>query len=341
MRNTIARARISVLLSLLVIGLTVAAVPVASAGSSGYENVAIGKDVHQSASAVKNTSKNHTLVIKTTGGSVTYSVSASEKISISSAKNESVDSTQGMSVTGRLGKKKKKSKDTTDVITYSGYIESFEHRSNGNDIRVFLNGKLVPPAVLTANHIRISSPKTASGNKSQFAQYRVSVSGRIIKGESTEKKDTAKAGTIRGRINGGEDSFYFTGNPTSISGSGQAVVIVNDQKFSTDQNGNSKPSTTPEPSSTEANTPGEPTDSQQETQTEVSRDSMGTNPATQSADDTGKNQNSTGPGDSSSNDGSGSSSGNGFLYGLAGGVLVMGVLGFAALKYIRPRRRRW
>jgi hypothetical protein len=337
MRNTIARARISVILSLLVIGLTIAAVPVASAGSSEYENVAIGKDVHQSASAAKNTSKTHTLVIKTTGGSVTYSVSASEKISISSAKNESVDSVQGMSVTGRLGKKK----DTTDVITYRGYIESFEHRSNSNNIRVVLDGNLVPPAVLTANYIRISIPKTVSGNKSQSPQYQISVSGRVIKGESADQQDTAKSGTIRGQIKGGEDSFYFTGNYKSASFDRRAVVFVNGQKLSADQNGASQPSPTPEPQSTETNAPGEPTDSQQETQTEASGDSMGTNPATQSADNTGKAQNSTGPGDSSSNGGSGSSSGNGFLYGLAGGILVMGVLGFAALKYIRPRRRRW
>lgn len=340
MENTVMNVRRSILLSLLVIGLT-CAVPIASAPPSEYENPSPAKAIQSNTSTAKNASNTHKLVVKTTGSSVTYTVSASKKISISSGKNESVDTTQGTTVTGRLGKtkskKKKKSKDTTDVITYSGYIESFQYRGNGNDIRVFLDGKLVPPEVIAANHIRISSPKTASGNKSRSARYQVPVSGRAIMGESTEKQDTAKAGTIRGRINGDSDSFYFTGNSGSLSFDGEVVVFINGQKLTGGQNQGARP---PTPQT------GSSTDSQQMTQTDVSGDSMGSNPTKRTpitGDSMAEKTKTNTPSGSSSNggSGSGSSSGNGFLYGLAGGVLVMGVLGFVAVKYFAPRDRRW
>lgn len=363
--ETITYAKRSVLLSLLVLGMT-CAVPIASASPGAYESPSTAKAIQSNTS--KNAPSTHTLVIKTTGPPVTYTVSASKKISISSAKNESLDSSRKTRVTGRLGGikgkntkkkknmkntekkrtvkknnnknsknkgnniKKKKKKDTTDVVTYRGYIKSLDLGNNSKNVRVLLDGKSVPPEVLTANHIRISSPKTVSGNKSQSARYRIPVSGRAVKGESTEKQDKVKAGTIRGRINGDSDSFYFTGSSGSLSFDGEVVVFINGQKLSGSQNNASPP--TPQTGSSPV------TDSKQKTQ--LGGDTMGNNPTTETTV-TGDSmvENTDTPNGSSSNGGSGSSAGNGFLYGLAGGFLVMGSLGFAVIKYLRPRQRRW
>jgi hypothetical protein len=316
-------------LPLLVLCLTVFAVPITGAAPNGSGNTSTERDVNESASKAKAPSNTHTLVIKATGKPVTYTVSASKKIRISSNKNESIDSVQGTSATGHVGKKrgKNKSKDNTDVVTYRGYIESFQ--AQGNNVRVFLDGKRVPPSVLAANHIRISSPKKESKKKSQPTKYKISVSGRAIPGESTNKKDTTKNGTIRGQITRNSDSFYFTGKLTSFSGSEKAIFFINGQKYSGDENTVSQPSTPTSTSSQTAPSTGAPetaTDSQSMPALPTVTDSI-----TANASD----------GDPSSNGGSGSSSGSGFIYGLVGGVVAIGLAVCGTILYFRPRKRRW
>jgi hypothetical protein len=307
--------------------MTVFAVPIAGAASNGYENASIERAVNESASTAKAAPNTHTLVIKTTGKPITYTVSASKQLSISSNKNESIDSVQSTSVTGRVGGKqgKDKNKDTTDVVTYRGYIESFQ--AQGNNVRVFLDGKRVPPSVLSANHIKIRSPKNKSKKKSQPTEYKISVSGRAIRGESTNKKDTAKNGTIRGQITGDSDSFYFTGKLTSSSVPEQALVFVNGQKLSEAENSNSQSSTPTSPqTSPSTGAPETATDSQSMAPSPTTTQSMAANAS---------------GGDQQSNGGSGSSSGSGFIYGLVGGVVAVGLVVFGTILYFRPRKRRW
>jgi hypothetical protein len=314
-----------VLLSLFVLGMTVFVVPISGAAPNGYENTSAVRDVNESASTAKTTQNTHTLVIKATGKPVTYTVSASKKIRISSNNNESIDSVQGTSITGRVGGKRGKNKDTTDVVTYRGYIESFQ--AQGNNVRVFLDGKRVPPSVLSANHIKISSSKNKSEKKSQPTKYKISVSGRAIQGESTNKKDTVKSGTIRGQVTESSDSFYFTGNLVSSSITGQAIVFINGQKHSGDKNPNPQPSIPTSPQTAPSTgAPETATDSQSMAPSPTTTQSMAANA---SGDDP------------SSNGDSGSSSGSGFIYGLVGGVVAVGLVVFGTILYFRPRKRRW
>jgi hypothetical protein len=322
---TASRSRRSILLIIFVTFLTVVSVPIISTAAGVSETT-----------PEETASKTHTLVIKTVGETVTYRATASGDIHfVTQEKHDS--RTMGSGVSGNLGGVPwDPTNDSKDIIKYTGYIQGFQFR--GEDIRVFLDGERISPEVLAAQHIQISYPKTHSGNNPQPIQYRITMTGRAALGEGTEKNDKANRIIIRGQISNDSDSFYFTGdiNPGSVTISGPARIRINGQKSEVFiQNDPKTPTPTPRQTSTPTPTPILTTTLSTETDSRpMSTDIHTSTPTTTTV------ANTTGslPSGGSS---SPSSSGNGFLSGLIGGIVVVGALMFAVFKYFGPKQRRW
>lgn len=269
----------------------------------------------------QNASDEHTLVIETTGEPVQYTLSASGSVSGDAGESDTI---QGKTLNGRVGGVpwNNTTNDTKDTVTYTGYIETFQHR--GNDPQLRLEGQQISPATLSANHLQIVRPNSSNGT----INYEISVTGNATAGESTEDQDgtTANNGSngtlIRGQLSDQSDSFYFTGNTTAKSFDQQALVFVNGQNAS--ETANETPKGTPNSST--------PTVHPSPTTTSASP------PQTTALERTTPVQSTTDANGSGSSDSS--SSVLGFLLRLASGVVVV-ALAVSAVWYYFPRQRRW
>lgn len=257
----------------------------------------------------------HTLVIKTTGNPVQYTLSVSGRIR--GDPNET-DSVQGNTLNGRVGGVpwKNRTNDTKDTIRYSGYIETFQHR--GNDIQLLLDGTQIAPATLATNHIKIVAPN-ASNNP---INYGISVTGNATTGESTEGQDRTVSQPndtlLQGQLADSSDSFYFTGKVSVESISKQTHVFVNGQNVTVPSQRNGSEVFLTDTSA--------PTDTPPSTSTATVPQTQG--PTTEQGPSTeGTTVRS-------------SSSVFGQLFRLVSGVVV-GALAAAAVWYYFPRQQRW
>jgi hypothetical protein len=338
---------VAVILVILIGSLALVALPATSAPPSAITGT---HTTNETASlAVQNGSPSHTLVIKTTGDPVSYSITASE--GISGKTDELIDSISGTTFTGQLGGTPyNKSNDTKDVIKYEGYIQTLEYR--GNDIQIFLDGRRVPPDVLTGNYIKLSYPSDKNGT--QPIQYRIATSDSVIPGELTEKTDRSQTSSdeMKGQLTQSDvDTFYFTGEvsefsftaPPQISVNNQSVPLGEPDHFASATPDPPPPTGTPTTNTPATNTPA-PETSATNTPTVVSTPTVGDTPKTTTTDTTGSSvTTTTDRSDSSAASASQSppESGGGFLLGIVSGGVVMGTVVIAVFLYFRPENRRW
>lgn len=337
-----------VVFSILTGSLVLVALPAASAPSTATDTPITNETVSH---AVQSERLSHTLVIKTTGDPVSYSITASE--SISGQTDEMIDSISGTTFTGQLGGTPyNESNDTKDVIRYEGYIQTLEYR--GNDIQIFLNGRRVPPDVLTANHIRLSYPSRKNGT--QPIQYRIATSDRVIPGEFTEKTDRSQTSNneMDGLLTQSDvDTFYFTGKVTESSFTAPPQIAINNQtvpRGEPDHFASATPDPPPTTGTPTADTPttntpatGTPT---ADTPSVTSTPTAGGTPKTTTTDTTGTTGNSATTTDRSDSSAASApqsppESGGGFLLGIVSGGVVMGTVVVAVFLYFRPKKRRW
>jgi hypothetical protein len=166
------------------------------------------------------TTPTHTLVITSTNGSGSYTVTASNGLHLT--KGEQSDyQLRGPRVTGTVG-----TGDAKDVIRYTGYIESFQAEGS---IRVTLDGQRLAPTVLAGQYIQLRR-----SNTSQSVSYRFAVTGRISRGVLAEQNDTVTDRRVRGHVRDTADAFYFTGTilNDSITLSGPVQIQINGQSAS-------------------------------------------------------------------------------------------------------------
>jgi hypothetical protein len=195
------------------------------------------------------TASTHTLVITATNGSGSYTVTASGSLHLTNG-DQSEYQLRGPRVTGTVG-----TGDATDVIRYTGYIESFQIDGS---IRVTLDGQQIAPQILGGQHIQIRRPSNAS----QSIDYHFSVTGQVAPGELAEQADTATERRIRGHVRETADSFYFTGeiDNDSITVSGPVHIQINGQNASVFlTHAPPTPPTTPTPPPTPTVSPSTPT----------------------------------------------------------------------------------
>jgi hypothetical protein len=165
----------------------------------------------------------HTLVITSTAGSGSYTVTASGSLHLTAGESNEYQ-LRGPRVTGTVG-----TGDPKDVIRYTGYIESFQ---TDGSIHVTLDGREISPPVLGGQHLTIRS----STNATRQTLYRIRVTGRVSPGESAGNGEVLNNRTMRGLVatSNDADSFYFTGDITaaSISTNGSATITINGQNAS-------------------------------------------------------------------------------------------------------------
>lgn len=272
----------------------------------------------------QNTSEEHTLVIETTGEPIQYTLSASGSVSGDSGENDAV---QGKTLSGRVGGVpwNNTSNDTKDTITYTGYIETFQHR--GDNVQLQLDEQEISPTTLSANHLQIAHPNADNGP----INYEISVSGNATLGESTDDQaqitppDGSNDTQIQGQLTDQYDSFYFTGNISNTSFDQQAFVFLNGQNV-TDSNGATGTPAETATSSTPTNNSSTPTNNSS-TDTPVTMTIEHTT-TTQSAagGETASSQSSTSP--------------LGFLFRLGSGVVLLALI-VAGVWYFVPKQQRW
>ncbi|UPM42914.1 hypothetical protein [Halocatena salina] len=277
--------------------------------------------------ATQNISDEHTLIVETTGDPVQYTISATENIS---GETDEGDAIQGRTLSGRVGGVPwdNTTDDTTDTVTYTGYIDSFQHR--GDDLQLRLGGQEISPAILSGNHLQIVRSNSSNGSP---INYEITVTGDATPGESTENQDQttvlggANGTQIQGQLTDQYDSFYFTGNATVTSIDQQALVYINGRNVTGQNTGAGTPTVT-QPTPIGGAATGTPITT-----------AAGNTTHTQSTDGAGADsaQSSTG-GDRA--DSSGSTSPLDFLLRLASGLILVALV-VVAVWYFLPRQQRW
>ncbi|RRJ33633.1 hypothetical protein [Halocatena pleomorpha] len=308
---------------------------VGSIALSGLAMPASPSTIVDQSAPPQNVSDEHTMVIKTTDEPIQYVLSATGRVR--GEPNES-DAVQGRTLSGRVGgvSWNNTTDDTTDTVTYTGYIESFQPR--GGDPQLRIEGQQISPDTLSANHLRIARPNSSTNNP---INYEITVTGDATPGESTEGQDqTTVAGgangtRIQGQLTDQYDSFYFTGNTTSTSFDRQARVFINGQNTAV-QNSNNGTQTDTHP------TPigGAATDAPVLTTTErTTSQPTNSRDASQAPADSGRTDTTQ----ATSNEGAESSESTSplaFLFRVASGLVLVALL-VGAGWYFLPRQQRW
>jgi hypothetical protein len=113
-----------------------------------------------------------------------------------------------------------------DSYRFAGGLEDF---SLSDPATVILNGKEVDPSTLGSADSTPASVLTIFGDQG-LAEYDLRVSGELSKstanGASTNDNDVVDGTTASGQVNGGKDSYEFTGEIVDFDLSAPATVIL-------------------------------------------------------------------------------------------------------------------